>query len=369
MSSGDSTISCSFDIEDPKLWWPYDLGEPFLYNLTIQLTVNETILDSIHDKTGIRTVTMQMNPGFTSEESQIPWTFTINGKTMFLRSACWGGQPSFFYGRNSSQKYRMFLENAKEANINNLRIFGWHPAETKEFYDICDELGITVWTNFSFATQEFRTDQSYLDKVTQEIQGSVISRRNHPSNIMWMGGEEVFFTEAHVESGNKALMQMIGKITNQLTNVPYADASPLSSKEGIRMGYATKESAHANSHYYAAGAIFMEDYYPNLDYCIIPELTAASAPNVESLRKFIPQNELWPMGLSWGYHAADIDVLKNLNYEVFGDTRMGSLEEFVEAGYCGTVCLGTFPSPETTRKWRCFVSFYNKLANYQMGYY
>lgn len=331
LSSGDSTISCSFDIEDPKLWWPYDLGEPFLYNLTIQLTVNETILDSIHDKTGIRTVTMQMNPGFTSEESQIPWTFTINGKTMFLRSACWGGQPSFFYGRNSSQKYRMFLENAKEANINNLRIFGWHPAETKEFYDICDELGITVWTNFSFATQEFRTDQSYLDKVTQEIQGSVISRRNHPSNIMWMGGEEVFFTEAHVESGNKALMQMIGKITNQLTNVPYADASPLSSKEGIRMGYATKESAHANSHYYAAGAIFMEDYYPNLDYCIIPELTAASAPSVESLRKFIPQNELWPMGLSWGYHAADIDVLKNLNYEVFGDTRMGSLEEFVEA--------------------------------------
>ena len=70
--------------------------------------------------------------------------------------------------------------------------FGWHPAETKEFYDICDELGITVWTNFSFATQEFRTDQSYLDKVTQEIQGSVISRRNHPSNIMWMGAKKYF---------------------------------------------------------------------------------------------------------------------------------------------------------------------------------
>ena len=194
------------------------MGEPFLYNLTIQLTVNETILDSIHDKTGIRTVTMQMNPGFTSEESQIPWTFTINGKTMFLRSACWGGQPSFFYGRNSSQKYRMFLENAKEANINNLRIFGWHPAETKEFYDICDELGITVWTNFSFATQEFRTDQSYLDKVTQEIQGSVDFQNEITLLIScgW-GAKKYFFTEAHVESGNKALMQMIGKITNQLT--------------------------------------------------------------------------------------------------------------------------------------------------------
>ena len=37
------------------------------------------------------------------------------------------------------------------------------------------------------------------------------------------------------------------------------------------------------------------------------------------------------MGPSWGYHAADIDVLKNLNYEVFGDTCTGTLEEFVEA--------------------------------------
>ena len=70
-----------------------------------------------------------------------------------------------------------------------------------------------------------------------------------------MGGEEVYFTEAHVESGNKQLMEYIGEVTHQLTNTPYADASPLSSREAIRMGYATKESMHANSHYYAAGAI------------------------------------------------------------------------------------------------------------------
>ena len=331
VSPGTSVCTFSFEIEDPQLWWPYELGEPFLYDLNILIADGKSILDSLSDKTGIRTITMQMNPGFTEEESRIPWTFVINGKPMFLRSACWGGQPSFFYGRNSTPKYRMFLEKAKEANINNLRIFGWHPAETDEFYTICDQLGITVWTNFSFATQEFKTDQPYIEKVTKEIQSTVIKRRNHPSNIMWMGGEEVYFTEAHVESGNKQLMEYIGEVTHQLTNTPYADASPLSSREAIRMGYATKESMHANSHYYAAGAIFMEDYYPNLDYAIIPELTAASAPNIDSLKKFIPSDELWPMGPSWGYHAADIDVLKNLNYEVFGDTCTGTLEEFVEA--------------------------------------
>jgi beta-mannosidase len=37
------------------------------------------------------------------------------------------------------------------------------------------------------------------------------------------------------------------------------------------------------------------------------------------------------MGASWGYHAADIDILRNLNVEVFGDERMESLETFVES--------------------------------------
>ena len=52
----------------------------------------------------------------------------------------------------------------------------------------------------------------------------------------------------------------------------------------------------------------MEEYYPALDCAIIPELTAASAPSVESLRRFIPEEELWPMGPSWAYHWADIDT-------------------------------------------------------------
>lgn len=331
VTKGDNKFTAKVDIKDAKLWWPYELGDPFLYNLQITVFDGSTPLDTISEKVGVREITMEMNPGFTKDESEIPWTFVVNGKKMFLRSACWGGQPSFFYGRNSEEKYRFYLEKAKECNINNLRMFGWHPAETEDFYHICDELGITVWTNFSFATQVFREDKEYIDRVCEEITEIVKDRRNHPSTIMWMGGEEVYFTEAHVKSGNRRLMQTLGKVTKSLTNVPYADASPLSSREAIRMGYKTKESAHANSHYYAAGAVFMEDYYPQLDFCIIPELTAASSPNVSSLKKFIPENELWPIGPSWGYHAGDIHVLQALNYEVFGSKCMDSLEHFVEA--------------------------------------
>ena len=41
---------------------------------------------------------MAMNPGYTPEEAENPWTFVINGKTTYLRAACWGGQPSLYYG-------------------------------------------------------------------------------------------------------------------------------------------------------------------------------------------------------------------------------------------------------------------------------
>lgn len=325
----DLTRFMKFSIENPKLWWPAGMGDPFLYDLEISIVEQGRVLDKIVEKTGIRTVKYSFNPGFTPEEVEFPWTLNINDKPMFMRSACWT-QPSFFYGRNSKEKYEYFLEKAKEANINNLRFFGWHPVETKDFYDICDKLGITVWTNFAFATQEFRSDRAYLNKVTKEVISIVRERRNHPSTVMWMGGEEVYFTEAHVHSHNRELMEMIGDITRSMTNVHYADASPLSSREGVRMGYKPKDSKHANSHYYAAGAAFMEDFYPTLDVAVVPELTAASSPNVESLKKFIPENELWPLGKSFGYHMADLHVLQNLNYEVHGSIGMDSLEQFVE---------------------------------------
>lgn len=331
VNKGSNTVEVAFGIENPKLWWPYELGAQNRYDIRVTVTTKEKELDFVSGKVGLREVTMQMNPGFTAEEAELPWTFVINGKPMFLRSACWSAQPSFLYGRNSREKYRHFLEKAKECNINNLRMFGWHPAEVEDFYDICDELGITVWTNFAFATLVFRDDEEYLEKVYAEVAEIVKDRRNHPSTVMWMGGEEVYFSKAHIESNNKNLMVKLGEITNSLSNTPYADASPLSSREGILMGYKPKESFHANSHCYAAGGIFMEDYYPTLDYCIIPELTAYSAPNVESLKKFIPEDELWPMGYSWGYHGAVIHNLQILNYEVFGDTCMDSLEHFVEA--------------------------------------
>jgi beta-mannosidase len=330
-SPGTCKARLSVAIPDANLWWPWDMGEQHLYDIELVIVREDQVLDRLTDVIGVREIKMAMNPGFTEEEVQYPWTFMINGKRHFLRSACWGGQPSFLYGRNRNEKYERLLHMVKECNINNLRIFGWHPPEIPYFYKLCDQLGITVWTNFTFATQAFPGDPEYVESVVYESVEIVKERRNHPSNIFWMGGEEVFFSPAHTHSGNKLIMEAIGEAVAGHTSVPYGLASPLSHGSGLTLGFKPKDSLHANGHYYAAGRSFMEDFYPSLDCAIIPELTAASAPSPESLAKFIPPDELWPMGPSWGYHWADIDKLKALNVEVFGDERVESLEQFAEA--------------------------------------
>lgn len=328
---GLNHIDFNIEVKEAKIWWPWDMGDQPLYYLKLTVKEDNIILDEKITRFGIREVEMKMNPGYTEDEAEYPWTFVINKKPIFLRSGCWGGPPSFLYGRNSRKKYKHFLDLAKKCNLNNLRIFGWHPPEVTDFYDICDELGITVWTNFPLASQVLRKDSVYINKVLAESTEIIKERRNHPSNIFWMGGEEVFFSEAQVRSHNRLMMELVGKCVKENTNIPYADASMMSSPPAIRLGYKNKECIHANGHYYAAGCRFMEDYFPNIDCCIIPELTAASAPCVESLKKFIPKEDLWPVGLSWGYLMANIDILKTLNVEVFGDEKFGSLEEFVDA--------------------------------------
>ena len=225
------------------------MGDPNLYQADIAIEVDDERHDARHEVFGIREITMERNPGFNEDEVEFPWTFVVNGKRHFLRSACWGGPPSMLYGRNNDAKYDERLRMVREANINNLRIFGWHPPEVPYFYELCDRLGITVWTNFSFATQAYTASPDVLGPAVAECVEIVVQRRNHPSTIMWMGGEEVFFSDAHVESDNKLIMEAIGEAVQRVTNVPYAIASPLSGRFGQMLGYKPRNRLTPDEHY------------------------------------------------------------------------------------------------------------------------
>ena len=324
----------SVNVPKAKLWWPWDLGNPNLY--VVETTVfDETgrVSDRVEDTFGIRDIHMERNPGYSKEEVRYPWTLVINGKRVFLRSANWGGPPDIFYGRNSPEKYRKLIRLAKDANINNLRIFGWHPPEVDDFYELCDELGITVWQDLiPLASVSLPQDESFRKATYAEAVAVIKKLRNHPCLVLLEGGEEMLYGTQGLEY-NVDFLLGLEKVIRPYTVLPYVPTSPLNWPPILQeLDVAgKKDSGHTHELFYAMGKRLMEDYVSTWDFAVIPEFAISSAPCAESIRKFIPPEELWPPGPSWGYHWADLDVFRALNYQVFGDERTGSLEEFVEA--------------------------------------
>ncbi|WNH11943.1 glycoside hydrolase family 2 protein [Thalassobellus suaedae] len=331
IAPGKQTIKKDIFIEDAQLWWPWDLGKPNLYTSKLSLSENKINQDFKETTFGIREVKMAWNPGFTKDEVSFPRTTMINSKKIFIRSACWGGPPDIFTGRTSEEKYRKLIQLAKDANMNNIRIFGWHPSEIPLFYELCNEAGITVWNDIiPLGTGNLSHDEDFIATTIAEGVAVIKERRNNPSLIMMEGGEEMF-----LRSGDPAFtrnfLEQLGKALQEQVDLPYVPDSPMTDEPSQEAGYKPKEAVHALAYFYNMGHAPMEDWYSKLDFPIVPELAITSVPNIESLKKFIPENELWPPGLSWGHHWADLDRLRAQNFDAFGSEKTGSLQEFVEA--------------------------------------
>ncbi|MDW7690871.1 hypothetical protein R9C00_21065 [Flammeovirgaceae bacterium SG7u.111] len=331
LAPGKNEFTIPLKIEDAKLWYPWDLGDQNLYTANVAVKSKDNLLDA-HDKLfGIRELKMEMNPGYTKDEVENPWTVMINGRRHFIRSGTWGGPPDIFFGRASNEKYEEFIRLAKEGNMNNLRIFGWHPTEIPYFYELCNREGITVWQDIlPIASLSLPKSEEFKDAIFSEAISVVKDLRNHPCMVIIEGGEEILMTASDPEH-NLNLMKELGEVVKPYTDLHYIPVSPLSDHVGIELGFKPKESTHANGLFYGEGRSNMEQFFQKKDFAAVPELAISSCPNVESIKKFIPENELWPPGPSWGHHWTDFDVFRTLNFDALNTQATGSMQEFVDA--------------------------------------
>ena len=79
------------------------------------------------------------------------WTVKINGREVWCKGANWIPDDVFLPRANDPARLRGRLQQAKDAGMNMIRVWGGGIYETDAFYDICDELGLLVWQDFLFA--------------------------------------------------------------------------------------------------------------------------------------------------------------------------------------------------------------------------
>ncbi|MBI3741182.1 MAG: hypothetical protein HY257_05435, partial [Chloroflexi bacterium] len=221
LARGKQVIAIEMEIENPRVWNPWDRGEPNLSELEIQIESQDgEPFDSISETFGIRA--LELGPIAARKNSE-PWTFVLNGAREFLRGANWVPLDAI-PARVMRADYETRLKQARAANINFLRVWGGGLKEKRAFYDLCDELGILVWQEFPFAgavVDQFPSDTAHLNFVRAECGAIVRALRNHPSLVAWCGGNE-FNSRA-----NRAIVSTLREIISDEDGTrPFKPASP-----------------------------------------------------------------------------------------------------------------------------------------------
>ena len=162
-------------------WWPHTHGAPTLHEVVLLGEADELQLGRVGFR-DIRIVRGDDNNGFGLE---------INGIAVFCRGACWTSADLSGLG-SERNTYATWLELAREAGMNMIRVGGTMLYESRHFHDLCDELGILVWQDLMFANLDYPTGQpEFRDSVVLEVEQLVQRLGASPSLAVLCGGSEI----------------------------------------------------------------------------------------------------------------------------------------------------------------------------------
>ncbi len=178
-------IYFEFFIPDPQFWWPAGLGDQNVLNYTLELRLDDILLDSADITFGLRTMELVTERDDAGES----FFMRINGVPVFMKGANWIPMDSFL-PRPGPDDYRRMLTAVKDANMNMLRVWGGGVYENDIFYDLCDSLGIIVWQDFMFACAMYPGDQDFIVSAYLEAWKNICRLRLHPSLAIYCGNNE-----------------------------------------------------------------------------------------------------------------------------------------------------------------------------------
>ena len=273
----EATELFEFSVPAAKPWWPVDYGDPNLYRMKLSFLPDLGAPDHATFTFGIRTIEMRPAPAGPNPE-HYNWTFVVNGEPIFVKGANWCTLDALL--RFEPARYDRFLQLAKDSHMQLLRAWGSGMPETDEFYDLADRHGIMVLQEWPTAWNSHRI-QPY-DILEETVRHNTIRLRNHPSLVMWGGGNESGepFGEA---------IDMMGRYSYELDGTrPFHRGEPWGG------------SIHS---YHVFWQYHPLDYNLSLSATFIGEFGLASAPNYETVERYLPAAELdsWPPASDGGF--------------------------------------------------------------------
>ena len=299
-------------LEHPRLWWPYQMGEPHLYTAQLSLETDGKVSDSAVFTFGIREVTSEL----TAQGHRL---FKINGRKVLIRGAAWA--PDLLL-RWSSERLDTDLNYVRDMNMNSIRLEG--RIDREELFAKADRLGILMmpgWTCCD-AWEKWKNWQPEQHKIAGEsLRSQIQILRNHPSVFVWLYGSDGP-PPADVEKMYLGILKELEWPNPSLSSAS-ADPTTVTGKSGVKM---------TGPYEYVPPVYWLADTKAGGAHGYNTETSPGPAiPPRESLQRFLPKEHLWPIDEVWNYHAG---LERFTNISVFTDAlnrRYGnatSLDDF-----------------------------------------
>ena len=299
-------------VSNPRLWWPAQVGPQNLYTLNMLIEVEGSISDRQSIRFGIREVKAEV-------DASDHLVFSVNGQRILIRGA---GYSFDMLLRTSPERQEAELEYVRDLNLNTIRMEG--KIEDDHFLDLADEMGILVLAGWCCCDQWEQWSGWKKENYTvaaESLRDQIRRLRSHPSMLSWMNGSD-FPPPPEVEQMYIRILKE-NNWPNPFQSSATATSTTVTGKSGVKM---------SGPYLYVAPPYWLQDKKNGGAHGFNTETAPGPAiPPLESLRRMLPRDHLWPIDSYWDYHAEGREFRSMELYEEVVNARYGpsaSVEEY-----------------------------------------
>ena len=213
----DGVVSGEVRVPGAERWWPYTHGAPVLHDVAL-------VVDGARVGLG-RTGFRALSPGPAFDADRDALALAVNDVPVFARGAVWTPVPE--------DEVRATLLTLRDAGANMVRLPGVGVPETPAFWDACDELGVLVWQDFTFANLDYPIeDEGFRARVVDEARALLAGVAGRPSLAVLCGNSEVeqqaamFGVDPALGRGELFGALLPGLAREAGADVPYVPSAP-----------------------------------------------------------------------------------------------------------------------------------------------
>jgi len=275
----------ALNVQNPRLWWPYQMGEPYLHTLALRFVVDKGLASDVTNTTfGIVETDSELTP----EGYRL---FKVNGKNVLVRGGGWA--PDMMLRFNEPRREAEFRY-VREMGLNTIRLEG--KLEDDYFMSRADREGILImagWCCCDAWEKWGKWGEENKRVSVDSLRDQILRLRSHPSLLVWLNGSD----NPPPPDRENAYLQ-IEKENNW--------AKPVISSATAKKTESTGESGVKMSgpYEYVSSNYWLLDTKAGGAYGFNTETSPGPAvPPLEELKSMFPPDKLWPINEFWDFHA------------------------------------------------------------------